>query len=171
MDSTYNFHIWEDYELLDFNVDHITPNTQYFINLRLRLQTTFLTVYDQPFLVSANDLFNNTTQSCTTCFSNAPGTETQEFLDTVTANILSFASNMFNNTQTLFPIDFLEPATKSSIEALKKVRIDGSCISNDQCSICLDDFCDGFEVMVMLEISYAYFRSVPMQSLYRVYGD
>ena len=41
----------------------------------------------------------------------------------------------------------MEPATKSSIEALKKVRIDGSCSSND--SICLDDFCDGFEVMVM----------------------
>ena len=41
----------------------------------------------------------------------------------------------------------MEPATKSSIEALKKVRIDGSCSSND--SICLDDFCDGFEVFGM----------------------
>ena len=96
-------------------------------------------------------------------FSNTPGTVTQEFLNTVTADILSFASDMFNDTQTLFSIslavlvttnerpvtDYMEPATKSSIEALKIVKIDGSCTSNDQCSICLDDFCDGSEVMVM----------------------
>ena len=96
-------------------------------------------------------------------FSNTPGTVTQEFLNTVTADILSFASDMFNDTQTLFSIslgvlvttnerpvtDYMEPATKSSIEALKIVKIDGSWTSNDQCSICLDDFCDGSEVMVM----------------------
>ena len=30
-------------------------------------------------------------------FSNTPGTVTQEFLNTVTADILSFASDMFND--------------------------------------------------------------------------
>ena len=159
MESTYNFHIWEEDELPDYDVDDIRPNTQYFfINLYFRLVSE---EYSQTtFLVSSNDLFNKTTTIMDSVFSDAPGTVSQEFLDTVTADILSFASNMFNSTQTFFPInlaifdtppvtDFMDPATKSSIEALKKVKIDESCTSSDQCSICLNDFCDGSEVMVM----------------------
>ncbi|KAK9996899.1 hypothetical protein SO802_021585 [Lithocarpus litseifolius] len=99
MESTYNFHIWEEDELPDYNVDDIIPNTQYFfINLYFRLVSE---EYSQTtFLVSSNDLFNKTTTIMDNMFSDAP--------------------------------DFMDPATKSSIQALKKVKIDGSCTSSDQ---------------------------------------
>ena len=77
MESTYNFHIWEEDELPDYNVDDIRPNTQYFfINLYFRLVSE---EYSQTtFLVSSNDLFNKTTTIMDSVFSDAPGTVSQE---------------------------------------------------------------------------------------------
>lgn len=104
----------------------------------------------------------------------------QDFLDTATPSILSFASVMFNDARNigrvLFPIavfvlvvtpyderdqidrairESMEartvktvPAAKSSIDGLKKVRIDDFC-SIRECSICLEEFCDELEVVCL----------------------
>ena len=108
----------------------------------------------------------------------------QDFLDTAIPHILSFATDMFNDTNNVgrvqFPIalyvlavtpfddrdqihraiseftrESMEtrmiktvPAAKASIEALKKVRVDVSCTARE-CSICLEEFCNGSEVMRM----------------------
>ncbi|KAK4567175.1 hypothetical protein RGQ29_003128 [Quercus rubra] len=135
MESTYNFHIWEEDELPDYNVDDIRPNTQYFfINLYFRLVSE---EYSQTtFLVSSNDLFNKTTTIMDSVFSDAP----------VLKTFFPINLAIFDTPPVT---DFMDPATKSSIAALKKVKIDGSCTSSDPCSICLNDFCDGSEVMVM----------------------
>ena len=137
-----------------------------------------LTSFNQSTLVPCNAFFVVGPTILANLFSNTG--VSQDFLDTATPSILSFASVMFNDARNigrvLFPIavfvlvvtpyderdqidrairESMEartvktvPAAKSSIDGLKKVRIDDFC-SIRECSICLEEFCDGLEVVCL----------------------
>lgn len=68
-------------------------------------------------------------------------------------HILSFASNMYHQNitgRTIFPMFPAIPAITIILtrESMEPPLIDDSC-SRKECSICLDDFCDGFEISGM----------------------
>uniref|UniRef100_A0A7N2MK21 Uncharacterized protein n=1 Tax=Quercus lobata TaxID=97700 RepID=A0A7N2MK21_QUELO len=183
MESVYQYHCWEDDQNDVPNIATQLPCHCFLIRLYfyhdLRLEypqrnLVPLTSFNQSTLVPCNAFFAVGPTILANIFSNTG--VSQDFLDTATPSILSFASVMFNDARNigrvLFPIavfvlvvtpyderdqidrairESMEartfktvPAAKSSIDGLKKVRIDDFC-SIRECSICLEEFCDGLE--------------------------
>lgn len=187
MGSIYEYRIWEE-DREDQNHVSDSPPCDCFV-IKLHFRHVLQLEYPQRTLIPMAAFHQSFTVPCTAFFNLGPTIlhdvlsdtgVSQDFLDALAPEMLSFASDTANNNATqnvggaigllvfvttayddrreierairesteITRMALTVPATKSSIEGLKKVKIDLSCTIKE-CSVCLEEFRIELEVMRM----------------------